>query len=106
MKRLTGWVMCCCLISVSGAWGADLPSLERGRQLFASEKLGTSGKSCATCHPGGKELKVAKTSGDEELAETINACIAGPLKGKRLDPKSVDMKSMVLYLKSVAGTGK
>ena len=106
MKRLTGWIICGGLIWGSGAWGADLPSLERGRQLFASEKLGTSGKSCATCHPGGKKLEGVGASADEELAAIINRCIAGPLKGKKLDPESVDMKSLVLYLKSLAGTGK
>ena len=106
MKRLTRLVICAVLINVSGAWGAELPSLERGQQLFASEKLGTSGKSCASCHLDGKKLKGASTSSDEELADTINRCIAGPLKGKQLDPASSDMKSLVLYLKSIAGTGK
>jgi hypothetical protein len=106
MKRLTGLVICGVLINVSGALGAELPSLERGQQLFVSEKLGTSGKSCASCHPGGKKLKGAENSSDEQLANTINRCIAGPLKGKQLDPESSDMKSLVLYLKSFAGTGK
>ena len=106
MKRLTGWLMCGGLICAGGAWGGDLPSLKKGQQLFESEKLGTSGKSCNSCHPGGKNLKVSAISGDEQLAETINGCIAGPLKGKQLDPESADMKSLVLYLKSLAGAGK
>ena len=107
MKRLTRLVICAVLINVSGAWGAELPSLERGQKLFASEKLGTSGTSCASCHPDGKKLKGVPTSSDEELADTINRCLAGPLKGKQLDPASSDMKSLVLYLKSIAaGTGK
>lgn len=103
MKRLSGWVICAVLINVGGAWGAEPPSLERGQQLFESVKLGTSGKSCATCHPGGKDLKGIETSSDEELSDTANRCIAGPLKGKKLDPESSDMKSLVLYLKSFAG---
>lgn len=106
MKRLTGAVICTVLINVGGAWGRDLPSLERGRELFASEKLGTSGKSCASCHPGGEGLKGIETAGNEQLADTVNGCIAGPLKGKRLGPESADMKSLLLYLKSIAGTGK
>lgn len=106
MKRLTGLVMCGVLAYVGSAWGAELPSLERGEKLFASEKLGTSGKSCATCHKDAKELTGVSTSSDEELAGTINRCIAGPLKGKPLDPETSDMKSLVLYLKSFAGTGK
>lgn len=106
MKRLTVWVICGGLICAGGAWGADQPSLERGQQLFASEKLGTSGKSCASCHLDGKGLKGVGSFSDEQLVGTINACIAGPLKGKQLDPESSDMKSMLIFVKSLAGTGK
>lgn len=106
MKLLSGSVVCAVLISVGGAWAAGPPSLESGQQLFESAKLGTSGKSCSSCHQGGKDLKGIETSSDEQLAATINRCIAGALKGKRLDPESSDMKSLVLYLKSFAGTGK
>lgn len=106
MKRLTGLVICSGLLCVNGAWAAEAPSLKSGQELFASGKLGTSGKSCASCHPGGKGLKVSATSSDEDLADTINGCIAGPLKGKPLAPELADMKSLLLYLKSLAGTGK
>ncbi|MDD2582772.1 MAG: cytochrome C [Desulfuromonadaceae bacterium] len=106
MKLLTGLVMCGIIVNVSGAGAADLPSVERGQKLFASDKLGTSGKSCATCHKDGKELNVASTTSDVDLAGIINGCIAGPLKGKPLDPESSDMKSLLQYLKSIAVTGK
>lgn len=105
MKKLTGGVICVALICAGGVWGADIPSLKKGQQLFGSKKLGTSGKSCDSCHSGGSNLKISATSSDEQLAETINGCIAGPLKGKQLDPESADMKSLVLYLKSLAGSG-
>ena len=85
---------------------ADGPSLKKGQLLFESVKLGTSGMSCTSCHQGGMKLKGVETSTDEQLGDTINTCIAGPLKGKQLDPESADMKSMVLYLKSLAGSGK
>ena len=106
MKRLTGWIICGGLLCVTGAWAAELPSLKKGQELFESAKLGTSGKSCASCHAGGRNIEVSATSSDEDLANTINGCIAGPLKGKQLDPESADMKSLVLYLKSFAKSGK
>jgi len=106
MKRLTGLVICSGLIWSSCAWGTELPSLERGAQLFASEQLGTSGKSCASCHPGGSRLEETGATGDKELVVIINNCITGPLKGKALDPESADMKSLLLYLRSLTGSGK
>lgn len=106
MKLLTGLVMCGFIMNVSAAWAADLPSVERGQKLFASAKLGTSEKSCATCHKDGKELKAVLTTSDADLADAINRCITGPLKGKPLDTESSDMKSLLQYLKIFAATGK
>ena len=82
------------------------PSPERGQLLFESVQLGTSGKSCATCHPGGKKLEWAATEGDEKLAETINRCIATALKGQRLDPAGDDMAALIRYINSFAGIEK
>ena len=106
MKRLTGLVLCSGLLWCGSSWGSDLPSLEKGKQLFNSEKLGTSGKSCASCHPADSKFRSAATEDDQELADIINRCIAGPLKGVRLDPDGTAMKSLMLYLKSRAGTAK
>lgn len=106
MKRQYLLVPCSILIVAVGSGAADLPTLESGQKLFTSTQLGTSGTSCATCHPDGKNLEGAATAGDDELATTVNACITGPLKGHKLDPESSDMKSLVLYLKSIAGSGK
>jgi len=106
MKRLTGPVICGAIIWCGGVWGADLPSLEKGRELFTSEKLGTAGRSCATCHPGGNKLENAAGYDEADLSEIINRCIAGPLKGKPLDPGSADMKSLVLYIRSLAKSAK
>lgn len=106
MKKLTGLVICGSMIWCSCVVAAELPSLEKGKLLFDSEKLGTSGKSCATCHQDGSRLKGAATAADDDLADIINQCIAGPLKGKKLDTGSVEMKSLVLYLKKLAASGK
>jgi cytochrome c len=79
------------------------PSLTRGKVLFESKTLGTNGKSCATCHPGGKDLEWAATYDEAKLAKLTNNCIVNALGGKELDPASADMKSMILYLKSFTG---
>jgi cytochrome c len=87
------------------AWAAE-PSIERGKELFNSTKLGSNGKSCATCHRDGKKLERAATYDEEELGEIINQCIKKPLDGKALELYSSDMKSLIMFVKSFAGPGK
>ena len=84
------------------AVAADQPSVARGKELFESTRLGTSGKSCAGCHPGGKMLEAAAGYDGEQLGEIINQCITKPLKGKALDPAGPDMKSLIMYLRTFA----
>ena len=84
---------------------------DRGKALFNDTKLGggTSGKSCATCHPDGKGLegvgskKEWKNPGGEfkSLEEAVNVCITMALKGTALDVKSEQMKDLVAYLNSI-----
>ena len=84
---------------------------ERGKTLFNDSKLGggAAGKSCNSCHPGGKGLE---TSADKKefnimgktqksLEEAVNFCIEMALKGKAIDPKSSEMADMVAYIKSL-----
>ena len=111
MKKLTGLVICGGIVWCSSVVGAEAPSLEMGKMLFNNEKLGTTGKSCATCHMDVNQLKSAAAYAEDDLVDIINRCIAGPLKGKMLDSGSAEMKSLVLYLKSLktkrmAGTGE
>ena len=82
---------------------ADAVSAERGKQIFESTKLGTNGKSCASCHPGGKKLEWAGTYDDERLGEISNKCISKALQGKPFKEDSDDLKSLILYLKTFAG---
>ena len=74
---------------------------EKGKALFNDPELGTSEKTCNTCHENGKGLERSGARGD--LEETINGCIVNSLKGKALDSKSPEMRSLVLYIK---GLGK
>jgi len=101
MKKLTGLVICGGIIWCSSVTGAEAPSLEMRKLLFNSEKLGTSGKSCASCHMDVNKLKSVAAYDEDDLVDMVNRCIAGPLKGKKLDAGSAEMKSLVLYLKSL-----
>jgi cytochrome c peroxidase len=74
-------------------------SVDKGRALFNDVKLGTTGKSCNDCHPDGKGLD--KAGAKSALEKIINGCITKSIKGKALDPTSMEMQSMVLYIKSV-----
>jgi cytochrome c len=99
-------MMMVCLMILAGAsslWGAEKVSVDRGMELFESTRLGKSGKSCATCHPGGRKLEWAATYEEEKIAQMINVCIQKALQGKPLPVDSDDMKSFVMYLKTFAG---
>ncbi|KAF0218515.1 MAG: hypothetical protein FD174_2815 [Geobacteraceae bacterium] len=105
MKKAIYAILLVTALAVPAA-ASEGPSLERGKALFEDGKLGTSGKSCATCHQGGRKLEWAATYEEEKLAGIINNCVKQALKGKPLDPDSDDMKSMVMYIKTFAGPGR
>jgi len=74
---------------------------EKGKVLFNDPKLGTTGRSCNDCHKDGTGLE--KSGEKKDLDEIVNSCITKGLKGKALKPRSVEMQSVILYLK---GLGK
>ena len=100
-------VLCLAAFAVAGSE----PSVESGKKLFNDTGLGTSGKSCAGCHPDGKGMAAAagrtewKLGGNTfaTLEEVVNTCLTGPLKGKALDAESMEMQSIVQYIKSLDG---
>lgn len=79
-------------------------SVEKGKALFNDPKLGTTGKSCNDCHKNGEGME--KAGARKDLETVINACIARSIKGKPLDEKSMEMQSMVKYIKSLGGESK
>ena len=93
---------CMVLALLASSATAAGPSVERGRELFISAQLGTNGKSCAGCHPGGKRLVTAAGYDEKMLGEIINQCIEKPLRGKALDPGSDEMKSLIMYIRTFA----
>ena len=80
-----------------------VPSASEGEKLFNDPQLAGSvnASSCATCHPGGKGLE--KAADNPKLVSVINACIVGPLEGRRLQEDSVEMLSLKLYVESFGG---
>ncbi len=88
--------------SVGYLVAAEGPSVELGKKLFNDQTLGgaAGSVSCGTCHPGGKGL--AKAGQNPDLAAMVNRCIAGALKGQKIAPDSIEMKSLLLYIKSLA----
>ena len=80
---------------------AGKSSVELGKQLFNDPTLSGSSndKTCNSCHADGKGLE---KSGDiKKLAKIINKCIKGPLKGKKLDGRSIEMRSLKMYIQSL-----
>lgn len=84
--------------------------VEKGKALFNDSTLGgaTKGKSCASCHSEGSAQKWATKkeflimgSKSKSLEEAINTCIEKAMGGKKLDPKSPEMKALVAYIKSL-----
>jgi cytochrome c peroxidase len=98
------------IVVMSGAVMAiaaqDEASREKGKTLFNDPALGTTGKSCNDCHPGGKGAEKAATKDDAEIARIVNACITHSIRGKALDVNSVEMRSLVLYIKSFGDDAK
>lgn len=84
-----------------GAMAADTPSAALGKKMFGDPALGgsTNSTSCNSCHLSGKGLEHARKN--PELAETINICITGQLKGNALPMDSMEMRSLVLYIRSL-----
>jgi cytochrome c len=83
----------------------------KGKTLFEDAKLGggTSGKSCASCHPGGKGLEgIAEKTEYRAMGRTYtslesitNYFIVTAQLGKGLDPQSEEMQALVAYMKSL-----
>lgn len=75
-------------------------------KLWSDTSLGTSGKSCASCHPDGALLsskpypRYIEMTGDIlTLDQMINFCMTNPMKAESLDWNSKDMTALALYVK-------
>lgn len=91
------------ILAVAGfAMAVEAPSMETGKILFESSRLGSNGRSCAGCHPQGKGLSDSVYLDETELIELINICISRPLAGDPLAPSSTEMASLALFIRSLS----
>jgi cytochrome c peroxidase len=101
-----------CAVAVIAAWTMvgvvfamqHEATADKGKVLFNDTKLGANGKSCNDCHKDGAGLEKAGIKND--LETTVNACIKKALNGKALKDKSVEMQSLVLYIKGLGSEKK
>ncbi len=77
----------------------EAPSLSLGKTLFESTELGTTGKSCQSCHPQGQGLDKIGDFNDEELKDIINACLRDALGGKTISLESQEMEALHAYVR-------
>jgi cytochrome c peroxidase len=100
MVRIAAFVIIAAMALAGAAAAAHHEgSVEKGKALFNDPKLGTTGKSCNDCHKDGKGIEKAAVRKD--LETVVNNCITQGLKGKALDAGSVEMQSLVKYIKSL-----
>jgi mono/diheme cytochrome c family protein len=86
-------------------------SVKKGKALFNDPELGSSGSSCNTCHTDGRGLEKAAKKRKwiiggkvhSTLEEAINYSITTGLRGNALKVESVEMRSLVLYIRSLGG---
>jgi cytochrome c peroxidase len=106
MKRsaLVVFIILATVVGVSIAFAVEHASIEKGKALFNDPKLGTTGKSCNTCHADGKNIQ--KAGAMNNLEDIVNGCITHSIHGKALDPQSIEMQSLILYIKSLQPAAK
>lgn len=97
------WMAMGVLLALTGgmATATEGPTVAMGEILFTSTTLGSNGKSCSSCHPGGKGLAEIGAYDDATLGEMINFCIRDALAGGMLAPESQELESMLLYLRTL-----
>jgi len=100
MKIISTLIALVSLVATAAA--AANVSAQRGEELFNSTKLGTNGKSCATCHPKGQKLTKAARYDEAKLVSIINGCVENALAGNPLPKDSPEMTSLVMYLRTLA----
>ena len=109
MMRFTQLIVLLSFIMVSAAGTAHSGDIKKGEALFNDSSLGTNGKSCNTCHAGGKNIDAGKKtytilgSNMDSIEDAVNFCIKMALSGKPVGKDSVEMTNMVSYLRTLKG---
>lgn len=100
--RFMALVGCAAVMLSFGMGYCGESSVETGKKLFNDPSLGgsTNDKSCNSCHADGKGLEQAGAK--ENLSEIINRCVTGQLGGAKIDGRTVEMRSLKMYIQSLA----
>ncbi|HAD03274.1 MAG: hypothetical protein A2005_04325 [Desulfuromonadales bacterium GWC2_61_20] len=106
LKRMLFLPLLSGILTAIPVWGLEENRGELGQRLFESTALGATGKSCASCHPGGKGLQETGSYDDGQLREMINFCIRDALKGKPLTTGSQELEALYAYVRSLAAGRK
>ena len=104
MKKIVTMAIVALALTLFATTGmAGKSSVEMGKKLFNDPTLSgsTNDRTCNSCHDNGSGLE--KSGNNKKLAKIINRCIIGPLKGKKLDGRSIEMRSLKMYIHSLAG---
>jgi len=99
------------LLGAGSIASAENASVKKGKALFNDPSLGSTGSFCNTCHAGGRGLEKAAQKNKwiiggkthSTLEEAINYSIITGLRGNALYADSVEMQSLVLYIRSLGG---
>ena len=96
------WILLLSMLFITGfpAYAIEGPSLSLGKTLFESTELGTKGRSCTGCHPGGKGLNMVGDFNDTELKDIINACLRDALDAAMISLESQEMNALVAYVRT------
>jgi len=100
MKTFTLFALTLIMASLQLSMATEITTSEIGRDLFESTKLGTSGRSCAVCHPDGKGLDKVGDFSDAELKDIINACVRDALHGTLFAGDSKELNALMLYVRN------
>ena len=84
------------------------PTIERGRELFHDPDLGANGKTCVLCHAGGKAFdpEELRAITPKDVGTLSNHCLSLRMKSQKLPPDSVELRSLVLFVRTFAQKGR
>ena len=89
------------LITGTSVFGAGKSSVELGLEMFNDPKLSssTNDSSCNSCHAGGKGVEEAGEK--KKFSKLVNNCLVGKMAGEKIDGRTVAMRSIKMYIKSL-----
>ncbi len=105
-KKLLIVVLFVTALSAGTVYSGDV---KKGKELFKDSMLGTNGKSCNSCHSGGKNIDGSKEtfsilgSEQESVEDAVNFCIKMALNGKPLEKSDAKMEALASYLRTLRG---